>query len=180
MKCLTGVLHRLQCGLKNVELVHDRSIAEVRSNLRQVVALESWTSGLRFANETLWQKCKAYPSTRTEVESQFCTSAKVWLRNSSMTRCFSATSSRMMATFQRRLGNHTASCWPGQQDDVTMLAPGFASLHCCLPASGANSGFLPRARHPSTFRKFRKPVRDRRKSVCYTDNLEGAPASLAC
>lgn len=42
----------------------------VRSNLRQVVALESWTSGLRFANETLWQKCKAYPSTRTEVESQ--------------------------------------------------------------------------------------------------------------
>ena len=71
MKCLTGVLHRLQCGLENVELVHDRSIAEeVRSNLRQVVALESWTSGLRFANETLWQKCKAYPSTRTEIESQ--------------------------------------------------------------------------------------------------------------
>lgn len=95
-----------------------------------------------------------------KLNLRFCTSAKVWLRNSSMTRCFSATSSRMMATFQRRLGNHTASCWPGQQDDVTMLAPGFASLHCCLPASGANSGFLPRARHPSTFRKFRKPVRD--------------------
>lgn len=65
MKCLTSMLHRLQCGLENVELIHDRSLAEVRSNLRQVVALESWTSGLRFANET-----KAYPSTRTEVESQ--------------------------------------------------------------------------------------------------------------
>lgn len=46
------------------------SIAEVCSNLRQVVALESWTSGLRFANETLWQTCNAYPSTTTEVESQ--------------------------------------------------------------------------------------------------------------
>ena len=148
MKCLTGVLHRLQCGLKNVELVHDRSIAEVRSNLRQVVALESWTSGLRFANETLWQTCKAYPSTRTEVESQILHLRKglaAQLVNDTLFLC------HLVADDGHLSAKAWQPCWPGQQDDVTILAPGFASLHCCLPASGANSGFLPRARHPSTF-----------------------------